>query len=137
MKKMIFVMLLIAAILAITLFGNRANQDTGLAKKIDSLFENGEIQIDLMQATDFDWTQVSIFGPYTSNKVIEDSMGIKFKGNNGGIDLLDDRMLLVFANEKYAVKTVVLSMKHGPYSIEDNTFLSVGHDKFKYSVQHL
>ncbi len=52
-------------------------------------------------------------------------MNIEFKGDNGGIDLLDDRFLLVFANEKHAVKTVVLSRKHGTYTIKDNRLLVV------------
>lgn len=52
-------------------------------------------------------------------------MGIKFKGDNGEIDNLDDRFLLVFADDKYAVKTVVLSRKYGSYSIRDNKFLIV------------
>ena len=126
MKKMVYAILSIAAVgLAVTLLGNRASQDTILAKEIDSLLENGETQIDLTGVTDFNWTQVSVFGPYTSEEAIEDSMGIKFKGDNGGIDILDDRFLLVFAYEKYAVKTVVLSRKHGSYSIKDNEFLSV------------
>lgn len=126
MKKMHYVILFIVAIgLAITLLGNRANQDKVVAKEIESLLENRETQIDLIALTDFNWTQVAVFGPYTANEVIEDSMGIKFKGNNGGIDMLDDRFLLVFADDKYAVKTVVLSRKHGSYSIKDNKFLIV------------
>ncbi len=126
MKKMVSVILIIAAIgLAVTFLGNRASQDTALAKKIDSLLENSETQIDLTALTDFNWTQVAVFGPYTANEVIEDSMGIKFKGDNGGIDMLDDRFLLVFADDKYAIKTVVLFRKHGSYSIEDNKFLTV------------
>jgi len=52
-------------------------------------------------------------------------MGIKFKGDNGSIDILDDRFLLVFANDKQTLKTVVLSMKHGTYTIKDNKLLIV------------
>ena len=126
MKKVVYVILIIAAIaFAVTLFGNRASQDMVLAKEIDSLLENGETQIDLTGVTDFNWTQVSVFGPYTSDEVIEDSMGIKFKGDNGGIDMLDDRFLVVFANDKYAVKTVVISRKSGTYIIKDNKYLTV------------
>ena len=126
MKRVVYVILIIATIgLAVTLLENRASQDTVLSKEIESLLENSETQIDLMELTDFNWTQVAVFGPYTSNEVIEDSMGIIFKGDNGGIDILDDRFLLVFADEKYAVKTVVLSRKYGSYSIKDNKFLSV------------
>ncbi len=104
---------------------NGASQDTLLANEINSLLENGETQIDLIELTDFDWTQVSTFGPYTTNEIIENSMEIKFKGNNGGIDILEDRFLLVFADEKYALKTVVLSRKYGNYDIKDNKFLSI------------
>lgn len=126
MKKIIYVILIITVIaLAINLLGNLASQDTLLAKEIDSLFETSATQIDLTELTDFNWTQIAVFGPYTSNEVIEDSMGIKFKGDNGEIDSLDDRFLLVFADDKYAVKTVVLSRKYGSYSIKDNKFLSV------------
>ncbi|MEK4426089.1 hypothetical protein [Solibacillus sp. FSL K6-1523] len=107
------------------LFANRASQDTALAKEIDTLLENGETQIDLTRLTDFKWTQVSVFGPYTSEEMIEDSMGIKFKGYNGGIDILDDRFLLVFANDKYAVKTVVISRRSGTYIIKGNKILMV------------
>jgi len=89
------------------------------------LLEKGETQIDLTGLTNFKWTQVSLFGPYTSDGVIEDSMNIEFKGDNGGIDYLDDRFLLVFANEKHAVKTVVLSRGNGTYTIKDNKILVV------------
>jgi len=126
LKRVVYVILIIATIgLAVTLLENRASQDTVLSKEIHALLENSETQMDLMELTDFNWTQVAVFGPYTSNEVIEDSMGIIFKGDNGGIDILDDRFLLVFADDKYAVKTVVLSRKYGSYSIKDNTYLSV------------
>ena len=52
-------------------------------------------------------------------------MEIKFKGNNGGIDILEDRFLLVCADGKYAIKTVVLSREYGNYDIKDSKFLSV------------
>ena len=43
-------------------------------------------------------------------------MGIKFKGDNGGIDMLDDRFLLVFVMINMPVKTVVISGKMVPTS---------------------
>ena len=127
MKKMVYVILIFAVLglAATVLKKNGDSQDTLLAKEIGSLLDKGETQIDLSELTDFDWTQVATFGPYTTNEVIEDSMEIKFKGNNGGIDILEDRFLLVFADEKYAIKTVVLSREYGNYDIKDNKFLSV------------
>ena len=126
MKKIVYVVFIIAVLgLAVNLLGNRASQDRDLAKKIDSLLEKEETQIDLTGLTNFKWTQVSLLGPYTTEESIEDLMNIEFKGDNGGIDILDDRFLLVFANKKHAVKTVVLSRKHGTYTIKDNKFLVV------------
>lgn len=126
MKKIIYVVIFIAVIgLAVNLLANRASQDTNLAEKINSLLEKRETQIDLTEVTDFSWTQASVFGPYTSDEEIEEAMGIKFKGDNGGIDMLDDRFLLVFANDKYAVKTVVISRGNGTYIIKDNKYLIV------------
>ena len=127
MKKMVYVILILAVLgLAVTILKkNVTSQDTLLVKEIGSLLDKGETSIDLSELTDFDWTQVATFGPYTTNEVIEDAMEIKFKGNNGGIDILEDRFLLVFADEKYAIKTVVLSREYGNYDIKDNKFLSV------------
>lgn len=127
MKKMVYVILIFAVLgLAVTILKkNVASQDTLLAKEIGSLLDKGETSIDLSELTDFDWTQVATFGPYTTNEVIETSMEIKFKGNNGGIDILEDRFLLVFADGKYAIKTVVLSREYGNYDIKDSKFLSV------------
>lgn len=126
MKKIIYVIIVIAIVgLAINLLGNRANQDKDLAKEIDSFLEKGVTQIDLTEVAQFPWTQVSLFEPYTTNESIEASMNIQFKGDNGGIDMLDDRFLLVFADEKNAVRTVVLSREHGTYTIKNNKFLII------------
>lgn len=124
MKKMIFVILVIIAIAVIaTLLQPRPDKD--LAQEIETLLENGETTIDLKAITDFEWTQVEVFGPYTSDEVIEETMGIKFRGDNGGIDYLDSIVLLVFADEMKDVKTVVLSRKYGSYSVKENEKFSV------------
>ncbi|MFE8696406.1 hypothetical protein ACFYKT_08660 [Cytobacillus sp. FJAT-53684] len=126
MKKIVYIILIIAIIILFAeLFWNRANQDTSLSKDIHSLIEQGETQIDLKTLTDFKWVSVEAFGPYTSNEMIEDSMDIQFKGDNGGIDVIEDRFLLVFANEKNAVKTVVLSRKYGDFRIKEDKLLIV------------
>lgn len=126
MKKGVYLFFIIVFIgLIINLFANQASQDTDLAKEIDALLEKGESQIDLTGITNFKWDQVGIFGPYTTDESIEDAMNIRFKGDNGGIDILDDRFLLVFANEKHAIKTVVLSRIHGDYTIKDNKLLLI------------
>lgn len=60
------------------------------------------------------------FGPYITNDIIEESMGIQFKGDNGGIEVIENRFLLVFAYENNAVKTIVLSRENGDLTIKDN-----------------
>ncbi|QTD40136.1 hypothetical protein [Sporosarcina sp. Te-1] len=126
MKRIGYSILLIAIIgLSVTFFSNRASEDSMLAKDIHSLAEQGEQQIDLTTLTDFEWDKVGAFGPYSTNEMIEEAMSIKFKGSNGGIDLLEDRFLVVFANKQHAVRTVVLSRKYGDYTIKDNQFLLV------------
>ena len=124
MKKII-VVIFISILIGITVakYTNQATQDKTLAQEIKTLFENGETQIDLRSITNFEWTQVGVFGPYTSNETMEESMDIQFKGDNGGIDMLDDRFLLVFANETHATKTVVLSRKYGDYTLKENNIL--------------
>lgn len=126
MRKIALILLIITIIiLGVVFLGNRASQDTILSKKIHSMLEQGAKQIDLTTITDFEWNAVEVFGPYTTNEIIEDSMDIRFKGDNGGIDILEDRFLLVFADEKNAVKTAVLYRKYGDITIKDNKILIV------------
>ena len=103
----------------------RASQDTTLSKEIRSKLEQGVKQLDLTTMADFEWDAVKAFGPYTTNEIIDDSMGIQFKGDNGGIERIENRFLLVFANGKNAVKTVVLSREYGDFTIKDNKLLIV------------
>ncbi|KGR78770.1 hypothetical protein [Ureibacillus sinduriensis] len=126
MKKILYIALLIAiVVLFVGYFGNRASQDTVLSKDIHALLEQGAKQIDLTTMTDFEWDAVSAFGPYTTNEIIEDAMGIQFKGDSGGIEVIENRFLLVFADGKQAVKTVVLSREYGDYAIKNNKLLFV------------
>lgn len=126
MRKIAGILLIVASIfLSVAFFANRASQDGILSKEIHQMFEQGTKQIELTTMTDFEWDTVDVFGPYTTNEMIEDSMGIRFKGSNGGLDLLEDRFLLVFANEKRAIKTAVLSREYGDFRIEDNKKLIV------------
>ncbi|MER1987740.1 MAG: hypothetical protein ABS949_03925 [Solibacillus sp.] len=123
MKKYMYLVLVMAlAAILFTTFSNRATQDPALAEEIVALFEQGQTEIDLTEITTFDWTKAELFGPYTTDEVIEESMDITFKGDNGHIDLLDDRVLLVFANDQYAVKTVVLQLN---CSLRDHKMLLI------------
>jgi len=97
------------------LFVNRASEDTVLAQKILEQAKSGSTEIALSTLTDFDWDKASIYGPYTTRDVIEESLDINFKGSINGIDFRDDIYLLVFAKGKHAIKTVELSRTVGDY----------------------
>lgn len=126
MKKISYIILVAAILLVfVQFFRNYASQDTTLGMDIRVLLEQGEKQINLTTLSDFEWVAVEVFGPYSTIEMIEDSMNIQFKGDHGGIDTLEDRFLLVFANQKHAVKTVVLSRKYGDYTIKDSKLLVV------------
>ncbi|RHW31379.1 hypothetical protein D1B33_17870 [Lysinibacillus yapensis] len=127
MKKKVFLLLICGLIILFfaSFFVNRASQDPALGKDIHSRLAKGEKQIDLTTMTDFEWDAAAAFGPYTTNEIIEESMGIQFKGDSGGIEVIEDQFLLVFAKGKHAVKTVVLSREYGDYAIKDHKLLMV------------
>lgn len=126
MRKITWTLLIIMfLILGVVFWGNRASQDGILSKEISSRLEQGEKQIDLTTMTEFEWDAVDVFGPYTTNDIIEDSMDIRFRGDNGGIDVIENQFLLVFADKKKAVKTAVLYRKYGDFKINDNKTLIV------------
>lgn len=96
-----------------------------LGKQIISKLEQGIKQIELTTMTDFEGDTVMAFGPYITNDIIEESMGIQFKGDNFGIEVIENRFLLVFAYENNAVKTIVLSREYGDFTIKNNKLLIV------------
>ena len=103
--------------------GSQAGKNSISTKDIYTMIEQGETQIDLTKLTDFEWTRVEVFGPYTTDEMIEDSMDINFLF--GGIEVMEIEFLLVFANENKPVETVHLSREYGDYTIKENKFLIV------------
>ncbi|MEK4081281.1 hypothetical protein [Solibacillus sp. FSL K6-1126] len=127
MKKSHYIIVIVVIILGSLLlfWGSQAGENTISANDIYTLIEQGETQIDLTKLTDLEWTQVDVFGPYTTDEMIEDSMDIQFNFLFGGIDVLETDFLLVFANEKKPVKKIYLSRKYGDYTVKDNKILIV------------
>lgn len=108
-------------------FVNWASEDPMLARKILEQAESGTTEISLSTLTDFDWEKASVYGPYTTVDVIEESLNVEFKGSINGIDFREDIFLLVFAKGNHAIKTVVLSRKVGNY-YEKNGMLTPKND---------
>ncbi len=111
--------------------GDRASEDTMLAKNIMEEANSGTTVVSLNKLTDFDWEKAQIFGPYTTKDTIEETMDIQFRGSTSGLDVREDIFLLVFAKEGHAIKTAVLYRNIGDYSTKngmltpDNDLLSI------------
>lgn len=116
--------ILLTFALIITLVFAIRNLDDQLSissEDIHALIEAGEMQIDLAKLTNFEWDTVHVFGPYTTDEMIEDSTGIKFIF--GGIDVSESSFLLLFAHADKPIKKIYLSRKYGDYKIVKNKFL--------------
>ncbi|PIC95350.1 hypothetical protein CSV69_12150 [Sporosarcina sp. P26b] len=124
MKKKVVIgsilVLLIVLVFAST-FLHKATEDPILAKRIEEQANSGVMKIRLSNLTNFDWDQAMVFGPYTSREMIEDRLDITVKGSIQNIDFRDDLFLLVFANGKYAVKTVELPRR--TFDFTNNVFI--------------
>ena len=127
MKKIVLIVIVALAVFLAADYldkgKNYARQDEVLEKELQLRIEKGETQIDLKKLTDFDWIQVQLFDAYTPKEYIEETMGINFEGEMGRIAVQDGYFLLVFANDKYAVKTAELLWNNGTYSVLNNRYL--------------
>lgn len=112
-------------------FGDRASEDTMLAKNIMEEANSGTTVVSLNKLTDFDWEKAQIFGPYTTKDTIEETMDIQFRGSTSGLDVREDIFLLVFAKDGHVIKTAVLYRNIGDYTTKngmltpDNDLLSI------------
>jgi len=112
-------------------WGDRASEDTMLAKNIMEEANSGTTVVSLNKLTDFDWEKAQIFGPYTTKDTIEETMDIQFRGSTSGLDVREDIFLLVFAKGGHVIKTAVLYRNIGDYTTKngmltpDNDLLSI------------
>ncbi|WP_312129039.1 hypothetical protein [Lysinibacillus capsici] len=112
-------------------WGDRASEDTMLAKNIMEEANSGTTVVSLNKLTDFDWEKAQIFGPYTTKDTIEETMDIQFRGSTSGLDVREDIFLLVFAKDGHVIKTAVLYRNIGDYTTKngmltpDNDLLSI------------
>lgn len=124
MKKYIYVALVIVlTVLLFKIFSNQATRDLALEKEIIAVLEQGAIEVDLSELTTVDWTKAALFPPYTYTEVIEETMNISFKGDDGQIDLFDCCFLLVLASDSEALRTVMLPMHYGMNGIRNQHVL--------------
>lgn len=91
--------------------------------ELNVLLEQGETLIDLTEVTNFDWTKVDAFGPYTTTAMIEKTLDISIRFSGG--EVLESSFELVFADEDKKLTSVTLDRKYGNYSVRENRYLVV------------
>ena len=91
--------------------------------ELTALLEQGETHIDLTKVTNFEWTKVDAFGPYTTTDHMEEVLGVSIRFSGG--EVLESNFELVFADDKKRLTSVTLNRKYGDYSVEDNRYLMV------------
>jgi len=124
MRKIIVLLLIIAVIIFIAFITNIPNKLHSISSEdIYTEIEAGEMQLDLAALANSGWDSVHVFGPYTTDEMIEDSTGIQFRFH--GIDVKESEFLLVFANKKKPIKSIYLSRTYGDYKIAENRFLVI------------
>jgi len=96
------------------------NHNKELEKSISSAIEvKGVEEIDLSSLTDFDWEKVYIFGPYTTQEMINEKLGVNYK-DPSSIDYRDDINLIVFLDNNKVVQYAEITRKYGDLLIETN-----------------
>lgn len=101
------------------------SRDTLSSEEIYALIEQGETEIDLTKLTDLEWTTAGIYGPYTRGKDIKQDMGIASPFSLIGIDVPENRFLLVLVDDGRVVETLYLSREYGDYLMVDERVLVV------------
>lgn len=115
--------IVVIGILIITYTLIQTGKDSIMPDEIYAQIEQGKQKIDLTELTTMKWTEARAFGPYSTTKTIEESMGVNFL--LGGIDVMETKFLLVFAKEGKVVDMIYLDRKYGDYSIKDDQYLFV------------
>lgn len=124
MKKqaplVISVVLLVGALLY---WAFAAEKHTVQVGELNALLEQEETLIDLTEVTNFEWTKVVAFGPYSTTQTMEQTLGINIRF--GGGEVLESSFRLVFADDDKKLTSVTLDRKYGDYYVKDNRYLVV------------
>lgn len=100
-----------------------AGKHTVQMGELNALLEQGETLIDLTEVTNFDWTKVDAFGPYSTTQTMEQTLGITIRF--GGGEVVESSFELVFADDNKKLTSVTLDRKYGNYSVKDHRYLVV------------
>jgi len=90
--------------------------------------ERGKVsQFDLARLTPFDWDIAHVFGPYTSEEVVDEALGSRTYSR--GIEMHDSFNLLAFTRDGRVVLTVTVPRGVCDFEYRDKSGQSVQHFK--------
>ncbi|MFT8322719.1 MAG: hypothetical protein ABF649_17750 [Bacillus sp. (in: firmicutes)] len=114
MKKLIILFISLMILASCSQSSGKNNNELG--KSIMSAMDKNDAkEMDLTDVTDFSWDKAYIFNPYTSQKSINEQLGVKFK-DPSGIDSRDDIYLIVFLKQNKVIHYAEIERKYGDLS---------------------
>ncbi|KAB2334522.1 hypothetical protein F7731_15045 [Cytobacillus depressus] len=127
---------IVVVIIAFILNLNRAQENMKLEQVIHSIVEDkNNSQFNLNPLTDFSWDKAQLFGPYTTKEIIEESLGVSYDGQTGGIDYREDIFLLVFLHEDKVVQYAILD-RQGAVNFSGKKAITPSDDLIKIERTH-
>lgn len=94
-------------------------------QKIYEAIEQSNTEVNLTELTDMGWTSAGVFGPYSRGKYIRQAMEISSSFSLLGVDVPENRFLLVLVDDGRVVETLYLLREYGDYLMVDERVLVV------------
>ncbi|PMC33876.1 hypothetical protein CJ195_26005 [Bacillus sp. UMB0899] len=128
MRKLIFFVLLLLLLLTGYSILNKVPHNVELGKSINSIVENvNNTEISIKTLADFDWDKGFLFTPYSTQKGIDEKLGVHFK-DPSNIDWRDDIYLLVFMEDDKVVQYVEIDRQGADFKLGEKEYLTPSDD---------
>ncbi|WP_175639379.1 hypothetical protein [Metabacillus schmidteae] len=128
MRKLIFFVLLLLLLLTGYSILNKVPHNVELGKSINSIVENvNNTEISIKTLADFDWDKGFLFTPYSTQKGIDEQLGVHFK-DPSNIDWRDDIYLLVFMENDKVVQYVEIDRQGADFKLGEKEYLTPSDD---------
>ncbi|APH06457.1 hypothetical protein [Bacillus weihaiensis] len=124
MRKLIFFVFLLLLLLTGYSILNKVSHNVELGKSIYSIVEDvNNTEISIKTLTDFDWDKGFLFTPYSTQKGIDEQLGVHFK-DPSNIDWRDDIYLLVFMEDDKVVQYVEIDRQGADFKLGEKEYLT-------------
>ncbi|WP_273127817.1 hypothetical protein [Bacillus weihaiensis] len=128
MRKLIFFVFLLLLLLTGYNILNKVSHNVELGKSIYSIVEDvNNTEISIKTLTDFDWDKGFLFTPYSTQKGIDEQLGVHFK-DPSNIDWRDDIYLLVFMEDDKVVQYVEIDRQGADFKLGEKEYLTPSDD---------